>query len=71
MSVDDNKVVFLKFNNPRLKPDARTVLSCVQCANKTFTVVFFEHEPFPIMHCAGCGTDIGRIGWAPGPDENI
>lgn len=60
---DGEKVVFLAFSNPKLEPESTSVSACAACRNKTFTVVHDGHD-FPMMKCAACSQNIGRVGWA-------
>jgi hypothetical protein len=59
---DKEKVVFLAFDNPKLKPETLEVMACVICRNKTFSVWYGENK-FPMLKCCVCGADVGRIGW--------
>lgn len=61
---DGEKVIFLAFSNPAMEDGGVTYRGCASCHNKTFTVVHDRAEGFPMMRCACCGQDMGRIGWA-------
>lgn len=58
----NDKVVFLKVNNDKIQPDGKTMMACTWCRNKTFTLVH-EDEGFPMLKCAACGDNMGKIGW--------
>jgi hypothetical protein len=61
---DKEKVVFLAFSNPTVKPEtAFSVHACRLCRNKTFTLVCEEANTFPMLRCACCGQNMGRMGW--------
>lgn len=71
MAGDDGRtggdnVVFLAFKNPNMTQDSGSVTfrGCSNCKNKTFTVIHDRPEGFPMLRCACCGSDMGRIGWA-------
>jgi hypothetical protein len=62
--MSNDKVIFLAFENPDMKRDAITVISCKNCGNKTFILVDSEpRKDFPTLKCAVCGCGGGRIGW--------
>lgn len=65
--MSDN-VVFLKFKSPHLEEDERALLSCINCKNKTFMMVYDKQDVFPLMQCCACGAHIGRMGWAHDDD---
>lgn len=58
-----SEVVFLKFTSDKIQPDGLTFMACSWCRNKTFTVVY-QDDKFPMMKCAACGNNLGRMGWA-------
>jgi hypothetical protein len=59
-------VVFLAFDNPKAdRVGAIDMMACSHCKNKTFTAVFSDTKPYPMLRCAACTQDIGRFGWAP------
>lgn len=63
--MSDDKVVYLKFNNPNAPPgDAVIHLACSRCKNKTFMLIEDSHT-WRLVRCCVCGADIGRFGWAP------
>jgi hypothetical protein len=62
--MSDEKVIFLAFKNEQIEPDARDLMACKTCRNKTFTVIY-EGERFPLLQCAACVNHIGHFGWAP------
>lgn len=58
------KVVYLAFKSDELVADARDLLACKSCRNKTFTVVYDGDESFPVLQCPACGNHLNRIGFA-------
>lgn len=65
MSDGDDKVVYLKFRTEKAEIDtAVCYIACANCRNKTYTILDGGGSKFPLVRCAACGTDIGRIGWA-------
>lgn len=65
MADDTEKVIFLAFSNPDMQPGGGVdYRACSTCKNKTFTVIYDKPEEFPMLRCACCGQDLGRIGWA-------
>lgn len=67
----DDNVVFLSFRNDSL-PEPSTevsVLSCGSCKNKTWIVKYDQISKFPVLQCAVCQADGGRIGWVGGDDN--
>ena len=68
MSDDDNKIVYLKFNNDKVKPGGGfDVMACSHCNNKTFMLLVESSEDFPVCHCAVCRNRIGKMGFAEEP----
>ena len=61
--MNDN-VVLLKFKPDGGQTETIDFLICKHCHNKTFTCVYDAASEFPMMKCAACGTNLGRIGWA-------
>ena len=60
----DNKVIYLKYSNDALHKDYVAFIACNKCKNKTFVVLpANEDDMYPMLRCAACSTDIGRIGW--------
>lgn len=62
MSDDTEKVVFLAFNNPEVRPEEIDVLACVKCRNKTYRLHCAPNCGAEI-YCAACGKFIGKMGW--------
>jgi len=59
-----DKVVFLAYDNKNLRDSSVLLTGCAHCSNKTFLLRPDDEEDMhPIMSCAACGTQIGRIGW--------
>ena len=59
------KVVFLAFSNPDMVTNCGLdYRACAACRNKTFVVIHDRDDEFPMMRCACCQTNLGRIGWA-------
>jgi hypothetical protein len=72
------KVVFLAYTNrEKLEKDARDLLACRVCRNKTYTMIFQGDQAFPLLQCTACGNHAGYWGFAgdeqpdmdPPPDE--
>lgn len=62
---DQDNVVFLAFDNPNADAVGTiTFIGCKNCKNKTFTLVKDDLDKFPMVRCAACGSNIGRMGWA-------
>lgn len=59
----DDNVVFLAYSSKQTVADSVVLSSCATCRNKTFRVRHDDSE-FPMMQCAACGAEIGRIGFA-------
>ena len=58
------KVVFLAFKNEHVHDEYVSFTTCSHCKNKTFTMhPSNEDGVFPMLRCAACGTNIGRVGW--------
>jgi len=66
MARENERVVFLAFENPDAEPGELEMLACARCRNKTYTARAYP-EGFPELYCAACGIAVGRFGWAP-PD---
>lgn len=74
---DDNKVVFLRKAPPKdqapitthlsVTQGPLTVLSCGNCSNKTFALVYTGNT-FPKLQCCVCGQSHGHMGWADHED---
>lgn len=66
MPDDTEKVIYLAFANPNMIDGNIGVdhRACSVCKNKTFVVLYDKPETFPMLRCACCGQDLGRIGWA-------
>lgn len=59
------KVVFLAYSNrSKLERDARDLLACRDCRNKTFLMVFQGEQGFPMLQCTACGNHAGYWGFA-------
>ena len=58
------KVIFLAYDNKNLREETVLLTGCSHCGNKTFLLrPDNEEDAYPVMSCAACGTQIGRIGW--------
>lgn len=61
----NEKVVYLEFKNKNTTEEGFvTFTACINCKNKTFTMVADKADDFPMLKCAACGNSIGRVGWA-------
>lgn len=70
MTDDSGKLIFLAFSNPAKEViDSIVLTACKTCRNKTFTLSHDAASKFPRLNCAACGQNMGRIGYAPEPDE--
>jgi len=57
-------VVFLAHRNDSVNTDFVEFLSCKNCHNKSWLVVYEqEKSSFPRMKCACCGESAGLFGW--------
>lgn len=68
---DKGKIVFLAFSNPGLKleDDGQEMMACTFCRNKTYTMVYDKLSGFPMVRCAACQREMGRMGWTHDEDE--
>lgn len=64
--MSDDKVVFLAFNNDKLKREELVVHACGCCRNKTFIIV--DHPgTYAEMRCSVCSMSLGPVAF-PNPD---
>jgi hypothetical protein len=63
MTADNEKVIFLAFDNPNMHKANRDVLACRVCRNKTF-IARTDIGKWPELYCACCTVSIGAFGWA-------
>ncbi len=63
---DKDRVVFLAFSNPTktLVEEGPTVIACMNCRNKAFTLVLTAGSRFSMVRCTACSASLGRVGWA-------
>lgn len=62
--MSENNVVFLAFRNPEKTADETThVVCCKHCRNKNFLLLAPAENDYPVLKCAACGANIGRVGW--------
>jgi hypothetical protein len=66
MSENNDKVVFLAFDNENIADQAVPVHSCSYCHNKTFITRPMKGAGGS-MECAVCHTHIGFFGWMDDP----
>ena len=59
----DGNVIHLAFENPNLDVGRLSLLACKECRNKTYTLTFDGQNTFPLLRCAACGNNAGRMGW--------
>jgi len=57
-------VVFLAFSSDKVEPEGWGCHTCKRCRNKTFLLVDNGAEDWPMLRCAACGDNIGKVGWA-------
>lgn len=70
--MSEGNVVFLQFKSPHVAAeDVMTIHACNDCKNKTFTLTQKTSDQFPMMRCAACGLNIGRMGWARDDDPAL
>lgn len=66
--MSDN-VVFLAFRNDHTETDVIEHLTCNNCHNKTYTVIYDRTSQFPKLLCAACNSEAGHFGWVD--EKNI
>lgn len=69
MTADRDNVVFLKFKTPNADEEGITFTACKRCKNKTFTLIYDRADDFPMVRCAACGNQVGRVGWTDEDEE--
>lgn len=59
-----DKVVFLAYSSDKVEAEGISVRACRRCMNKTFLMIDNGPEDWPMLRCAACGDNIGKVGWA-------
>ena len=64
LTPDRETVVFLAHRNDECKSTSTETLSCGNCNNKAWTVIYeAKGDGFPRLACTCCGWDGGHFGW--------
>jgi hypothetical protein len=61
--MSSENVIRLDFRSKGVVEDERAMLACKTCRNKTFKLTYENPKNFPLLQCAACDEEIGRMGW--------